>query len=339
MKFAPACALLLLASCQGIGGRDAFVDPGGTAPTPAALARAEPRFHAGLESLQQALRSNEDEEARRILGRLWALGPDESTASLLRIFERILGGREAVNAVHLTLKAQPRELPGEFLERMPGARGYALELEILNTLDSSLELRPGPATLVSVREELSNSGAIVRSQDLRPFQLPASIQLAPQGSQRIQLAEFFLAPREQERAVRLGFQLELRSGSMLRDGAQLPAMRWRIVPAAVSERSPRLKATGGIEELLSGLRGISRDSELLDAAVRIPDSGREAALERLCEALDPATRIDLSRCHKALSWLSGESLPEDPAQLQSWVRSRRPQVSKPALVLPGGTVR
>jgi hypothetical protein len=329
MRFAPVCALLLLASCQGTGGRDAV-----SAPTPAAIARAEPRFVGALEALQEALRSNEDEAAQAILNRIWSLGPDQATAELLRVFERVLNGRATVRALALELLVDPLPLPRELEERLPGASGHALTLEIRNPLSSALVLQPGPATLGSVREELTNGGAIVRSEDLRPFALPRSIELPPQGRVELPLAEFFLAPRPSERAVRLRFALELRSGTLLCEGQELPAMRWVVAPVSACTRTERLRDALEPGELMALLRTDTDERGLLDAAARIAEDQRAAALRRLCQALDPATRVDLARFHKALSWLAGESLPEDPVRLQEWIRARRPQPPRPSLVLP-----
>ncbi|MEY2785332.1 MAG: hypothetical protein RL277_1542 [Planctomycetota bacterium] len=330
MRIAPACALLLLASCQGAGGR-AFEPGTPSAPTPT---RVEPRLQAGIDSLRQSLEAGEDEQARAILSRLWSLGPDEPSAELLRSFERVLGGRESVKALDLRLVAEPRELPAELRSRMPAAMGYALQLQVRNPLTSPLRLVPGPATLASVREEVSAGGAIVRSQELRPFQLNSALEIPAEGELRVPMAEFFLAPRDNELAVRLAFTLELRAGTLLRDGQELPAMRWNVTGSRTCAATQRLREAGAQADPHALLRSDADALALLEAAIAVPEERVAQTLADLCAALDPATRVDLTRCHKALCWLAGEALPEDPSRLQQWISARRPARPRPDLKLP-----
>jgi hypothetical protein len=298
------------------------------------MARLEPRLQAGVDLLRQSLEAGEDEQGRAILSRLWALAPDEPSAELLRSFERILAGREAVKALELRLVAEPRELPTDLFSRMPAALGYALQLEVRNPLTSALRLVPGPATLASVREEVSVGGAIVRSQELRPFQFSSALEIPAGGELRVPLAEFFLAPRERELAVRLAFTLELRAGTLLRDGQELPAMRWNVTSTRACAATPRLREAGPQADLVALLHSDADALALLESAIAVPKERVAKTLEDLCAALERATRVDLARCHKALCWLAGEALAEDPEGLQRWISAQRPLIPRPELQLP-----
>lgn len=330
MKTALVCALLLLASCQGAGERDVLDQELEQVPP---LARALPQFQAPLEALLGALKANEDEHARAILGRMWALGPDQATSELLQSFERILAGRESVKAVEWRLETHAAELPAELQSAVPTARGFALRARLINHTDERLELRPGPATIETRREELSKQGAITRGVELRPFEFSQALILEPQAQLEVPLAEFFLAPREQESAVRLSFALELRSGVLLRGGRELPAMRWQVQPVRQSALDASLGARIAPEDLVARLASSDDARELLRWSARVDDTQGAQALALLAQALERASRVDLERFSKALAWLCGERVPDDAPSIARWLAQWQAPTPKPDLVL------
>ncbi len=339
-----ACAAvaLLLAACRGTGERAASVpDASGAqaAPAPELEASVSARFAPGVEALKRAVAAGDDDLARALIGQLDSLGPDERAWKLLRAFERILDGRAAVHTLALALACEALPdgtlLPGA----QPGAQCWRLLFRAQNTGLEHIELLPGPATLSTTRTELGRRGGESSTQETRSFDKLKRLDLAPGAQAEVELARFFLDPPEGVLAVRLEFALELRSGVLEREGRELPAMHFSVVPARAARHAAELpEATLTPEELLAASASLSKTEELLALAVRTDPGPGGAALPDLERALADLPRPRLELWIPALRWLAGPQVPTDVDGLRGWLRgqeqARSAKAPRPALVLP-----
>lgn len=343
-----AAAALLLAACRGTGERAASgpdaraLAPQGGSPLslgPQSGAQVEARFAPGLEALQRAVSSGEDELARALIGHIDSLGPPDQVWQLTRAFERILDGRAAVKCLALQLVCEPGPIETLLPGAEAGAQAWRLLFRAANSSADRIELCPGPATLLSMRTDLGRRGTEASTQETRSFDGLKNLALAPNSKAEIELARFFLAPPPGQLAVRLSFELELRSGLLKRDGRELPAMRLAVAPARATRHAAELpEGTLTLDELRAASAGLTGSEELLALAVRTePGSGDEglAALER---ALADLARPRLELWIPALRWLVGPEVPTDVDSLRGWLRGRRDaraaNTPRPKLVLP-----
>lgn len=220
-----------------------------------------------------------------------------------------------------------------------------------NSSDVTIELRPGPATLTTTKTSVAPvpvpriESAPVGSQEERsethPYAELKSLRTGPGQSVEIELARFFIDVPENLLAVRLSFELELRSGVIVRDGRELPAMN---VPVRADEvtcwihlRHPEWKATPeSLEEFAVGT-GTAAGDCALEIAVRMPPADRERALDRLAARERDIPRIRLEELVPALRWLTDDStLGGDPDLWRAFLRARAARIprERPALQLP-----
>jgi hypothetical protein len=335
-----AAALLLAAACRTAGGpRPAAPEVPPPGPGPELAAPVAGRFAPGLEALQQAVTAGDDELARALIAHEDSLGPDERVWQTLRAFERILDGRAAVKCLKLELACLP-EPPGSAPpDAVPGAQAGRLVLRAANSGTDEIELRPGPATLRTARTDLSRRGTEANAEESRPFDKLRRLVLAPGASTEIELARYFLAPPPGQLAVRLSFELELRSGTVLRGGRELPAMHFAVAPARAMRHAPELPdEVLTPAQLLAASAGVSTAEELLALAVRTEPQGSGAELAALERELAELPRPRLELWILPLRWLAGSDAPTDVDRLRDWLRGReRARATKeprPQLVLP-----
>ncbi len=345
-------AALLLAACRGSGGRAPLPErelaPGAAQPVgfgPSLSAGVDARFVPALEGLQRAVAAGDDTLSRALVAHLDSLGPDERVWQLTRAFERILDGRAAVKSLHLALACQPEPLATVFAGDDPNARGWRLVLEAENTTADAIELSPGPATLTATRTEVVRGSRIAplgsesSSQETRSFQNLKKLALPPGERSEIELARFFLAPGEGLLAVRLSFELDLRSGVLTRDGRELPAMHLDVDGVRVSRAAPGLpEETLDLAALLERAARAAEPGEILELAVRTELAGGPAGRAALEEALVDLPRPTLELWIPAVRWLDTNEAPTDVDGLRPWLRARidarAARAPRPDLVLP-----
>jgi hypothetical protein len=340
-----AAAALLLAACSGAGAR--APEPSGApaqAPAPTALspefgAEVGARFQPGLEALARAVSAGEDELARALISHVDSLGPDERVWELTRAFERILDGRAAVRCLELEL-ACVEEPAGTVIPGVQaGAQAWRLFFRAHNTGADAIELFPGPATLHSTRTDLGRHGGGSSTQETRAFDKLRRFALEPDARAEVELARFFLAPPPGLLAVRMDFELELRSGSLKRGGRELPAMRLAVRPARAARHAADLPP-GALTpaELLAASAGLTDADELLALAVRTDPGPAGSGLVELEEALSGLVATRLELWIPSLRWLAGSDVPKDVPEVRDWLRGRRQAdaaaAPRPALVLP-----
>lgn len=350
---ASVAAALLLAACRNPGGRAALPEQGelaSGAAAPVALgpnpaAGVDARFVPALEALQRAVGAGEDELARSLVAHLDSLGPDARVWDLTRTFERILDGRAAVQSLHLALACQPEPLATVFAGDDPQARGWRLVLAAENATSDRIELRPGPATLVATRTEvlrgspLAPLGSQSSAQETRSFEGLRGLALGPGERAEIELARFFLSPGPRLSAVRLAFELDLRSGVVVRDGRELPAMHLDVEGVRVSRAAGELDGPPlDLAALLERARGAEDAAAILDLAVRTELAPGEAGRAALEDALVELPRPALKLWIPAVRWLDSAEAPTDVDGLRLWLRERSAararHVPRPDLVLP-----
>jgi len=326
-----AAAALLLAACRGTGERG--VSGGQTralapANTPGALgpdiaAEVGARFAPSLEALQRAVTSGEDELARALIAHVDSLGPDPRVWQLTRAFERILDGRAAVKLLKLELSCEPEPLETLFPGAEQGAQAWRLVFRALNQGSDALELDPGPATLLSMRTDIGRNGTESSTQETRSFDRLKQLVLPPQGKAEVELARFFLAPPPGQLAVRLSFELELRSGAIKREGRELPAMHLNVQPARAARHAENLpEGTLTPDELLAASASLTDADALLELAVRTEPGPGGEGLVALEQALAGLARPRLELWVPSMRWLVGADLPTDVDGLRAWLRRR-----------------
>jgi hypothetical protein len=335
-----AAAVLLLAACRGTG---AVAGEREVAPGPQPAPRLGPdiaaevggRFAPSLEALQGAVSAGEDELARALIAHVDSLGPDDRVWQLTRAFERILDGRAAVRTLELALDCVPEPLQTLFPGAEQGAHAWRLVFRARNRGSEPIELRPGPATLSSTRTDLSRNGGESSLQETRSFDKLRQFAIAPGAESEVELARFFLDPEPGLLAVRLSFELELRSGVLERAGRELPAMRLAVAPARATRRAADLpEETLTPSELLTASAVLTEPEELLALAVRTDLGAGEAGLRELQTALADLARPRLELWIPALRWLAGPDAPKDVEELRRWLRGSSAAAPRPALVLP-----
>jgi hypothetical protein len=225
-----------------------------------------------------------------------------------------------------------------------------------NSSDVPIELRPGPATLTTTktsvapvpvpRIESASLGSQEERSETHPYTELKSLRADPGHSVEIELARFFIDVPENLLAVRLSFELELRSGVIVRDGRELPAMNVAVrgdeVTCWIHLRHPEWKATPeSLEEFAVGT-GTTAGDCALEIAVRMPPADRERALDRLASRERDIPRIRLEELVPALRWLTDDStLGGDPDLWRAFLRARAARIprERPALELPQAAPR
>lgn len=237
---------------------------------------------------------------------------------------------------------------------LPPRMEARLVLVVENTSALPIELRPGPAALrvtkttvgrlrmVQVGEPML--GGEQQSSETHPFTELRDLRLDASGSLEVELARFFIDVPDDDVAVRLRFDLELRSGSIVRDGRELPAMN---VPVKSCEetrwaalRHPEWKGTPeALAQYVFRAAPISADCAL-EIAVRIPAADRQRALDEIAGREGELSELHLTELGPALRWLTQDpTLGGDPDLWRVWLRARAATKAKerPRLELPART--
>ena len=180
------------------------------------------------------------------------------------------------------------------------------------------------------------------------FEKLRSFRVEPSAPSEIRLARFFISVPANSIAVRLTFDLELRSGVVERAEGELPAMRLRVAEASATRLSDRLEAQGAASPGdLAALvqRGSVTLEGALELAVRVPFDARTSALEALRPIAGSLPGSDMLNLVPTLRWLSRTGDPGgDPEVWRAYLQRRGGPLShgKPEkngrlrLELPGG---
>lgn len=376
----PGLALLLggFVACAAPAGPGSRPEDPPSAPSApilgTGLATVDADLAPALEALEQAVSAGDDGVARDILDRLMLLDPRGRALDLARSYAKILDGRALVSSLHLALvtRAEPPEPGGPSEPRedaassagsssgarvLPdgaggsGARHLGLYLSAENAGLETFDLVPGPATLHVEHSSVDARGNEEHSVETHTFEKLELLRILPGALSEIRLAHFFLAVPRASLAVRLTFDLELRSGGVKREQAELPAMRLGVTESSAVRLCDRLEAQGpSAPGDLAALaqRGRLALDEALELAVRVPFGERTAALEALRPIAPALTESDMQSLVPSLRWLSRTGDPGgDPDVWRAWLRSRgvprshgshapRERAASAKLVLPGG---
>jgi hypothetical protein len=297
------------------------------------------RFAPGVDALKRAVAAGEDDLARALVAQLDSLGPDDKVWKLVRAFERILDGRAAVRTLELGLACEAEPVGSTLPGAEPGAQVWKLVFRARNTGSERIDLQPGPATLTTTRTDLARRGGEASSLETRSFDKLKRLELAPAQQSEVELARFFLDPPAGQLAVRLAFALELRSGVLVREGRELPAMHLAVAPARAVRRADELPSEILTpEQLLSASAGLSSSEELLALAVRTEPEPTGTGLADLERALAELPRSKLELWIPSMRWLAGSDAPTDVDGLRGWLRGRGESAAQKgprgALVLP-----
>ena len=335
-----ACTLLFVGACassepapnQG----SVVITGGGTGE--AAVPREVPnRFLALFERLQQLVVAREDQAARNVLARIYALRPKGKTLEFADGFDRVLKGRALVSAVRIELVTQAHA----------GDRSrYRVALFLLNESTREFTLRPGPATLTLEQTIVDGNGHERRNETSSTTDALPEFVLLPGEPIELSLQEFtapvgFAAKADRSGAsvneglqsvlaARYSWHISLLSSVIEFDESEYPAMNFQIAPADrvwISSDLPKAAVTP--PEFLELARAVDRDRvELMGYAVRIPLADRDETM-RLLEPEISVGNESLRDLAPSLRWISGDSrLGDDPAAWQAWIVARKKRAAR-----------
>lgn len=303
-----------------------------------------------LQALKASVDRGADVEARAILDRLMLRRPRGRLLDLLEAYRRILDGRAVVSGVALRLELRPVDEPPpqKVAATVPkDARFFHLFVVGESRNGVSVDLEPGPATLVVTRSSVDKRGLENDAVETHTFADLKALRIGPSKPADVSLARFFLAPPSNGLAERLRFEIELRSGRARIEGGaakparELPAMRLVAVPAEETALAPSLAALPPAtpEELAARVEGQAALDrvEALSIALRIPPADRGRALDLLTPIADAAPVGVLEALAPSLRWIAVTSEPGgDGLAWRAWLRSRgdRRPAARPRLVLP-----
>lgn len=319
----------------------------------------EPQFVPAFEALQAALEAADTRLARRILARIWMRRPKGPARELAAGFERIVAGRECAASVVLALECRPSErasAPSEsasdtgasashFGGSAPPSSGSASQtsgsvstatraepgpmrivLRASSTAPKAFGLRPGPATLVVTHTAVDARGNEQRSVETRSYGDLSELAFAPGHTLEIELAELSLPWSDDALAVRTRVELDLRSGSFLRDGKEFPAQDLRVAAGEATARRAALDRAGPAapDELAALARpGKVSMASALEIAVRVAPADRARALDSMWPLLDTLPEVEVTRLVPALRWLALTSEPGGGAAAwRAYLRNR-----------------
>jgi len=298
-----------------------------------------------LRALQNAVEEGADEVARRLVTLLRARPLNDDEEATVAAFERILVGRELIDAIEFRL-----DLEGE---------PPRLWLVLVNRSGGPLTLNLPPADLEHLRVTVDAEGLEERNLAARLLDLLRSRELQDAEPVRIELGPVSV-PLGSALAARDTWRLSLRSGEVLRDGMAYPAGRLplpRRERTVVSDSLPdEPVASGELAQALAcalatwAVEGNAEavDGSLLALAVRVPEEERESTLRALLPVLAsfPEATLELgARLAPALRWVArtrepGSDLRMWRGWLDAWIRredARRWRAeSQGGLDLPSG---
>ncbi|MBK7876713.1 MAG: hypothetical protein IPJ77_13370 [Planctomycetes bacterium] len=203
-----------------------------------------------------------------------------------------------------------------------------------------LVLAPGPATLVTTHQRLDVRAALSSTSEAHSFEHLKSLSVAPGEERRVRLSAFFLDPAPDAIAERLEFRLELRAGSIRRDGRELPAQRVVVRDLEVASLSRPLTergASSGDELVALARAGRIERVAALDLALRLSRDARAGVLDALASLADALAEPDLEALVPALRWLAPDAeFVGDAEAWRAFLRGRSQRGARANLVLPRG---
>jgi hypothetical protein len=299
--------LLLLVGCRSAATS--------VVPQVAPVGGVPERFLPAFEALGAAVEAHEDVVARAILGGLLARlgdereqGGPEETAGMERAraiahgYERVLVGRALVAGLDFELGTT--DVPGTTSVRvfLRASSRHAVEALLL----------PGPATLRMHQISLAPGGAEMHSVWATHVGGLEKIHVPAQGSIVIPLGSYpLLVPRD-SLAVRMRWELAIRSGEIRAGEEPYPAAGITVRPV-VAERLAAVLPVAPVEpsELLRYASGSTPwQPALLERTVRIAPERRAEALDLLAPLVAASTETQLERLAPVLRWLTDEPDPE-----------------------------
>ncbi len=277
-------------------------------------ARVEPRLQPALDALRAALSSGDDELARSVLRRLWALGPTGAAAEIAAVYQRILEGRDAVAG--LDLRAECVWMPDP---KIAGGGTCVVRLAARSRDGVERELEPGPVTLALTAISMDARGNQSQGSEARSFEALSRIAVPAEGVGGVDLAQIPLELPSGALALRLSAEVRLRSGTVREAGRILPAQRVPVEHGELVLLAGRLLARGAaapedLAELAASPLASKRD--LLDTALRVRRADRDAVLDSLCAFTGDAARVE--RLAPALRWLVPDA--QGGADASTWSR-------------------
>ncbi len=329
--------VLSLCACESAGRRTA---PARASAPALSTQRVSPQFVPAFEALQAALDAGDTRLARHVLARIWMRHPSGATRELAAGFERIVSGRECAASLDLALEC--RLIPED--ESAAGTRAGCVRvvLRASSTSRSDFVLRPGPASLVITRTAVDRRGNEQSSVEITACGEIPALEFSRGVTLETELASFALPVSAAALAVRVRVELDLRSGTFLRDNKELPAQKLRVAAGEATARTPALEAAGPVPSgALAELAqpGKFTTSSALEIAVRVRPSDRGQALDALWPLVDTLPELEVKRLVPALRWLALTSQPGGGAQawrayLRARSAAREPGPARERLDLP-----
>ena len=337
---AALAAALLAWACAGPG--PSPPSPQGAAHRPGALhARTGLDLGPAFDQLGEAVRERRDPEARRILARIWSMGPTGPARRAAESYQRVLDGRALVEALDLRLESAPD----------PAAAGR-FRVELVGTAgDRELQLAAGGGRLRFGLTALGVSGAEHRRSRTIVLDSLVALRFTPDRPTRLELGTFDL-PLGGALAVRGVWELDLLAGG-IREERDLPAMGVPVRSCEAVRLAPWLPGApvepGELirllrEEIMDPAGAVASPQRqlprILERTVRIAPARREEALDLLVPVALEMIPSERTLIVPSLRWLSGVArLGGDDHAWVGWLeeRQRRLQEARgrePALELP-----
>ncbi len=308
----------------------------------------DPTLLPALQALERAVDAGADREAAAILARLMLRRPRGRLLEIAQAYRRILDGRALVSSLRLRLECRPEIVAKPSPDAPPGARFTRLFLVAESAIEAQVDIEPGPATLLVTRSIVDRRGVEQDAVETRTFAKLRRLHVERGKPTETPLALFFLASSPGALAVRLRFEIDLRSGTAQipapgpgGKARELPAMRLRAAAAEetaleASLASMPAAAPEDLAALISGASPVELRGALA-IAVRIAPGERARALDLLAPLVDTAPESAVQAFVPALRWIALTSEPGGDAQAwRAWLgaRSDRKAGERPRLLLP-----
>jgi len=301
----------------------------------------DPSYLPSLQALAQAVESGADREAAAILRRIEMRQPRGEVLEIVEAYRRILDGRAVVAGLRLRLECRPEpaeELPPDVPE---GTRFSRLFLVAESSIQETVLLDTGPATLFVTRSVVSPNGIERDAVETRTFDRLRRLEVGPEARAEVSLARFFVSAAPGELASRMRFELDLRSGSARVLDRDVPVMRLRVADTEETVFAPELRdlppaAPEDLVDLVSRTATIDPSSALA-IAVRIRPEDRQRTLDSITPRIEIATEDSVRALVPSLRWIAVTSEPGgSPAAWRAWLldRARRQSGERPNLLLP-----
>jgi hypothetical protein len=286
--------------------------------------RLSPQFVPAFDALQAALDAGDTRLARHILARIWMRHPKGATRELAAGFERIVSGRECAASLDLALECRP--VADDESAAATRAGSMRVVLRASSTSRSDFVLRPGPASLVITRTAVDARGNEQSSVEMTACGEIPALEFSRGATLETELTTFALPLPQAALAVRVRVELDLRSGTFLREKKELPAQKLRVAAGEANTRAPALEAAGPASPsalLELAQPGKFTASRALEIAVRVPPADRARALDALWPLVDTLPEVDVKRLVPSLRWLALTSQPGGGAEAwRAYLRAR-----------------